>query len=83
MRLSGKALATASLISQLVARSMPSGFSSPIRARSPVSPALSSPRMVGSNRLGAVDRKIASCCAVPTFSPSAAKLAGSVTLSGW
>ena len=59
MRFSGKAAATASLISQLDARSTPSGFSSPMRTPAPARPARSSPAIVVSNRLGAVDRKSA------------------------
>ena len=76
----------ARVISQLEPRSIPSGFSSPMRAPALASPTLSSPRIVGSNRLGAVERKIASRSAAPlppTLRPSAAKLSGSVTSSGW
>src|SRR3546814_5479986 len=60
VRSSGKTSATASLISQLDCRSLPSGFSSPIRTFAPASPADSSPLIVGRNSVGAVDRKIAS-----------------------
>ena len=60
MRFSGKAAATASLISQLEARSVPSGFSSPIRTLPSVRPASRNPSIVVPNRLGAVDRKMAS-----------------------
>jgi hypothetical protein len=39
---------------------LPSGFSSARRVPSPARPAISSPAIVGSNKEGAVDRKIAS-----------------------
>ena len=55
----GKGAATASLISRLESRSVPSGFSSAMRTVGQASPAAASPSIVGSNRDGAVDRKIA------------------------
>ena len=58
MRSSGKAPATASLISRLESRSLPSGFSSAMRTVGQASPAASSPSMTGLNRDGAVDRKM-------------------------
>jgi hypothetical protein len=51
---------------------VPSGFSRPIRTSLPASPACWSPAMVGSNRLGAVDRKMARPSpALPTLRASA------------
>ncbi len=72
IRSSGKALATASLMAAELARSLPSGFSRLIRAPSPARPAAASPSIVGLNRLGAVDRKIARFSPGPAFSASLA-----------
>ena len=55
----GEGAATASLISRLDSRSMPSGFSSAMRTVGQARPAPSSPSIVGLNSDGAVERKIA------------------------
>ena len=83
VRSSGKAEATASLISRLDARSEPSGFSSAMRTVGQARPAAASPSMVGLNSDGAVDRKMATPPAgSPTASASRPNAAGSVMSSG-
>ena len=64
-----------------LARSVPSGFSRLIRARSPDSPAPASPLIVASNRLGAVERKIATCSSGRAREASSANPSGVVTSS--
>jgi hypothetical protein len=54
----GKAAATASLISAELARSVPSGFSRPMRTLGPARPAAARPWIVGLKSEGAVERKM-------------------------
>jgi len=83
MRSSGKAPPTASLISRLDSRSVPSGFSSAMRTVGQARPAASSPSMVGLNSDGAVDRKIATPRhGSPIASASRTKLRSSVMSTG-
>jgi hypothetical protein len=80
----GEGAATASFTTLEEGRSMPSGFSRPMRLRSLARPLATRPAMVGSNRLGAVERKIARpFSTVPTFSARAWKWLVSFASSGW
>ena len=79
----GKGAATASLISRLDSRSVPSGFSSAMRTVGQASPAASRPSIVGLNKDGAVERKIATPWqGSPTFAARSRKCDWSLMSSG-